>query len=70
MESKKIVLTILYAEQQRRHETKEQTLGRGRERDDLREQHSVIYITISKADSPREFDEGDAGTQNQCSMTT
>lgn len=26
------------------------------ERDDLREQHSVIYITISKADSPPEFD--------------
>ena len=48
MESRKMVLTILYTGQQRRHRCKEQTFALGGRRgwDDLREQHGNIYITI------------------------
>ena len=59
MESRKTVLMILHAGQQRRHRCKGQTFGlSGRKRgwDDLREQHCNIYITICKIDSQCEFE--------------
>ena len=59
MESRKIVLTVLCAGQQRRHRHKEQTFGHSGGRrgwDDLREWLWNIHITICKIDSQWEFD--------------
>ena len=59
MESRKMVLTILFAGWQRRHRHKEWTC-RHRERrrgwDDLRGEHRNIYITTWETDSQWEFD--------------
>ena len=54
MESSKMVLMNLFAEQQWRHKHREQICGpsggrRGGE--ELREQHGNIYITMCKIDS-------------------
>ena len=58
MESRKTVLMILLAEQQRRCRHEEQTFGHSEGRrgwDEWREQRGNVYITICKVDSQWEF---------------
>ena len=58
METRKMVLMNLFAEQQWRHRHREETFGHsGRSRgwDDLREQYCNIYINICKIDSQWEL---------------
>ena len=54
-----MVTMTLYARQQQRHRCKEQTFGlcgRGRGWDDLRKQHSNMYIIICEIDHQSRFD--------------
>ena len=54
-----MVMTILYARQQKKHRCKEQTFGLCRRRqgwDDLSEQHCNVYITMCKIDNQCKFD--------------
>ena len=56
--SRRMVLMNLSAGQQRRHRHRKQTCGHSggrRGRDELREQHGNIHITICKIDSQWEF---------------
>ena len=58
VEFRKIVTTILYARQQKKHRCKEQTFGLcGRRQgwDDVKEQHWNMYITICKIDDQCKF---------------
>ena len=59
MEFRKMVMTTLYAREQKRPRCKEQTFGLcGRRQgwDDLREQLRNIYITICEIDDQSKFD--------------
>ena len=54
-----MVMMILYARQQKRHRSKEQTFGLCERRqgwDDLREWHLNVYITICERDRQSRFD--------------
>ena len=58
MESRKMVLMILFSGEQRRHRHNGQIFGHSGERrgwDDLKEQHLNIYITTCEIDSQWEF---------------
>ena len=61
MEFRKMVMTTLYAGQQRRHRCVEQTFGlcgRGRGGDDLGEWHWDIYNIVWEANRQSGFDAG------------
>ena len=60
MESRKVVLMNLFAEQQRRHSHREPTYGQGHGRGkkgchERREQHGSIYTNTYKIDSQWKF---------------